>query len=63
MLESLHEAHTGISRMKSLARSHFWWVKMDGNIEKRLKTCESCQKHQLMAASAQVHSWECTSNP
>ena len=57
-IESLHEAHPGMSRMKSLARSYFWWVKIDKDIEKRVKTCESCQKHQLMPASAPVHPWE-----
>ena len=36
---------------------------MDKDIEKRVKTCESCQKHQAMPASAPVHPWECTSNP
>ena len=32
LLESLHEAHPGISRMKSLASSYFWWVNMDEDI-------------------------------
>ena len=49
--------------MKSLARSYFWWVKIDEDIKKIVKTCESCQKHQSMPASALVHPWECTRNP
>ena len=45
ILESLHEAHPGMSQMKSLARSNFWWVKMDENIEKKVRVCESSLKH------------------
>ena len=37
VLESLHEANPGMFQMKSLARSYFWWVKIDEDIEKRLK--------------------------
>ena len=57
VLESLHEAHPGMSQTKSLARSNFWWVKMDKVIDKRVKMCESCQKHQSVPASAWVHPW------
>ncbi len=33
LLKELHESHPGISRMKSLARSHISWPKMDADIE------------------------------
>ena len=36
-LESLHEAHSGMSQMKCLVRSYFWLVKADEGIEIRLK--------------------------
>ena len=36
---------------------------MNEDIEKRVKMCESCQKHRSMPASAPVHPWECTNNP
>ena len=36
---------------------------MDENNVKKVKTCESCQKHQSMPASAPAHPWERTSNP
>ena len=33
LLKELHESHPGISRMKSLVRSHIWGPKMDADIE------------------------------
>ena len=29
VLKELHDVHPGISRMKALSRSYFWWPKMD----------------------------------
>ena len=33
VLDSLHTNHSGITRMKAIARSHFWWKGLDGDIE------------------------------
>ena len=63
ILQELHEAHPGITRMKALARSYFWWPGMDNDIEAVVGSCDSCQQHQNMPESAPVHLWEPASKP
>lgn len=52
VLESLHSNHTGITRMKMIARSHFWWKGLDKAIETLGKACKSCR-----APTALLHPW------
>ncbi|UYV76236.1 K02A2.6-like [Cordylochernes scorpioides] len=33
MLNCLHETHSGMNKMKAVARSHFWWPNLDTQIE------------------------------
>lgn len=42
LLEELHQEHTGIVRMKAVARSYFWYPKLDADIEKLSQSCEAC---------------------
>ncbi len=46
LLKSLHETHPGITKMKSIARSYFWWNGMDKDIENHVKNCTACQAGQ-----------------
>lgn len=48
----------GVNRMKSLARCHVWWPKLDQAIEDKVKMCEPCQTSRLMPAVAPLHPWE-----
>lgn len=63
ILEELHEAHPGITRMKALARSYFWWPGMDADIENLVVSCDACQHHQNSPESASMHLWEPVSKP
>jgi len=63
VLMELHEAHPGVSRMKALARSYVWWPGMDQGIEQEVKTCETCQQHQVAPAEAPLHPWEWPGQP
>ena len=57
VLQSLHANHPGVSRMKTIARSHFWWKGLDKDIETMGKTCHSCQANQSNPPTAPLHPW------
>ena len=44
LLNELHAVHSGIVHMKSLAREHFWWPEMDGEIETLLVVVVNVRK-------------------
>ena len=58
VLLELHDVHPGITRMKALSRSFFWWPKMDEEIENLAKQCNTCAINQSKPAAAPVHPWE-----
>ncbi|XP_057691299.1 uncharacterized protein K02A2.6-like [Corythoichthys intestinalis] len=51
MLAQLHAGHSGIVKMKEMARSYFWWPGLDKQIEETVKSCSSCQKIAIDAHS------------
>ena len=57
MLQSLHENHPGISRMKSIARSYVWWYGLDKAIEQLAHSCLPCQAVKNVPAAAPLHPW------
>ncbi len=63
VLQQLHQCHPGISRMKALARSYFWWPKLDDDIEALAKSCSTCQEHRKASAIAPLHPWEWPEKP
>lgn len=42
ILNSLHKAHPGITRMKSLARSYVFWPGLDKDINEKVQKCLPC---------------------
>lgn len=63
ILKLLHQIHTGMSKMKGLARSYVWWPGMDENNEKEVQVCEECQKHHKSPPTAPLHPWEWQESP
>ena len=63
VLEMLHEAHPGIVRMKALARSVVWWPGIDGDLEKKVKSCQPCQVNAKSSPVAPLHPWEFPTRP
>ena len=63
MLHDLHEGHPGVCRMKSLARSYFWWPKMDKDIETVVQGCDACQTNRNSPSPAPLHPWEWPGQP
>ena len=57
LLESLHDNHPGITRMKAVARSYFWWSGIDKAIENLAKSCVSCLKQKSNPPVASLHPW------
>ena len=63
ILTELHEAHPGVVKMKSLARSYVWWPGIDDQIEKMVRACIPCQECSNKPAKAPLHPWEFSDRP
>ena len=63
LLEELHIAHSGMVRMKALARAHIWWPGIDTEIEDMVRRCSACQLHRNHNAPVQVTCWPWPSTP
>ena len=55
VLKDLHKDHPGTSRIKSNARSYFWWPGLDKQIEELAKACQPCQVVKKTPAVAPLH--------
>ena len=63
ILQMLHEGHPGMTKMKSLARLHVWWLGIDEQIEQFVKTCEACSQNALDPVKVPLHQWELPAQP
>ena len=63
VLEELHLGHTGMARMKSLARMYVWWPGLDAEIEDLVRCCEQCQAVKSMPLPAPLQPWSWPTRP
>ncbi len=63
VLEELHCAHPGISRMKALARGLVWWPKLDQELENTVKSCRKCMENQRAPTPAPLNPWTYPESP
>ncbi|KAI5747679.1 hypothetical protein M8J77_017390 [Diaphorina citri] len=63
LLNELHLNHLGITKMKSIARSYFWWPSMDSDIEKMSNTCVQCLQNRPEQKKVSLHMWEYPMEP
>ena len=63
VMDTLHEGHPGMARMKSLARCYVWWPSMDQELEQKVKECVHCQLMQNSPPQVPTHPWEWPQHP
>ena len=63
LLEELHEAHPGISRMKSRACMLMWRPNIDKDIENTIKSCSACQAIRPLPHPAPLQPWSWPGKP
>ena len=62
VLDELHCTHIGVVRMKSVARRHFWWPKLDADIELLAASCDICQMNASSPKKLPETGWPVTMN-
>ena len=63
VLRELHDGHSGVVKMKALARSYIWWPNINAQLEELAKACSGCQQNQNMPTKAPLHPWEWATSP
>ena len=63
VMDRLHEAHTGIVAMKSVARMSVWWPSIDLDIERTVRGCIDCNEHQPKTCESPLVLWNNTGKP
>nr|CDJ86255.1 RNA-directed DNA polymerase (reverse transcriptase) and Integrase domain containing protein [Haemonchus contortus] len=57
VLQALHKAHPGQTRMKMLARSYVYWPSMEADIEKLVRNCATCAQQAKDPVKTELQSW------
>ncbi|KRZ27238.1 Uncharacterized protein T4C_3993 [Trichinella pseudospiralis] len=57
VMDMLHQAHSGIMRIKALARSYEWWPRIDNYVEQMVQRYKPCEESRNAPERAPVHIW------
>lgn len=57
MLQLLHSSHSGVVKMKALARSYIWWPGIDLQIERIAQHCGQCEENMRQPTRAPLRPW------
>lgn len=63
LLDDLHATHSGIVKMKARARSYFWWLNIDKDIEKLSNNCVQCRFQAQRPPKVPFSPWRETTTP
>ena len=63
VIRELHAVHTGVSKMKTLARSYLWFPNLDKELEEISASCETCLENRPMPDKAELHPWQWPLSP
>lgn len=63
VLKELHLTHMRIVKMKSVARSYFWWPGIDADIKNESKTCRECIQVRDNPPSTTLNPWAWPGKP
>jgi len=63
VLQEIHQGHPGTNRMKQIARSHVWWLKLDADLEAVCKSCKACQEARNSPVATPLHPWVWPTKP
>ena len=58
ILNTLHERHVGLVKMKAMAGSAVWWPSIDQDIGAMTKDCIGCDKQSRNPERIPLHPWE-----
>lgn len=63
VIDKLHEPHTGIVAVKSVARVSVWWPSIDCDLECTVKTCLNCNIHHPKIPESPLLLWNNVGKP
>ena len=63
MLRLLHDGHLGETRTKAFARAYMWWPRMDDDIVRVVRSCQTCNERQNQSPNVPMNPWEWPARP